>query len=158
MNRREITLRPAQPGDAGKLGAMITEAVEAHAWKPRLHSAAQDIAHTGKMIDRGWVTVAELGSAVAAFIARDGNEVDALFVATWAQGQGLGTALLEDAKTHTDRLELWTFQENTGAQRFYLQQGFDEVARTDGDKNEEGLPDIRYLWQRPTAPLPEQST
>lgn len=151
-------MRPAQPGDAGRLGAMITEAVEANTWKPRLHSAAQDIAHTGKLIDLGRVTVAELGSDVAAFIARDGNDVDALFVASWAQGRGLGAALLDDAKAQADRLELWTFQNNTGAQRFYLRHGFDEVARTNGDKNEEGLPDIRYLWRRPTAPHPEPST
>ncbi|WP_323771517.1 GNAT family N-acetyltransferase [Antarctobacter sp.] len=155
MSGAEIALRPAQPGDAGKLGAMITEAVDARAWKPRLHSAAQDISHAGTLIDRGWVTVAELAENVAAFIARDGFEVDALFVASWAQGQGLGAALLKDAKTQADALELWTFQQNTGAQRFYLRHGFKEIARTDGDKNEEGLPDIRYRWHRP---LQEQKT
>lgn len=152
----DITLRAARPGDAGTLGAMFTEAVEARAWKPRLHSAAQDISHAGTLIDRGWVTVAELGSDVAGFLARDGVEVDALFVAGWAQGQRVGTALLQDAKNRSDRLELWTFQQNTGAQRFYLRHGFAEAARTQGDRNDERLPDIRYLWCRHPAPFQEQ--
>ncbi|WP_417210765.1 GNAT family N-acetyltransferase [Antarctobacter sp.] len=149
MNGIEIALRPAHSGDAGQLGAMITEAVEARSWKPRLHSAAQDISHAGTLIDRGWVTVVEHASRLAGFIARNGVDIDALFVASWAQGQGLGTALLNDAKTRADALELWTFQQNSGAQRFYLRHGFHEIARTDGD-NDEGLPDIRYHWRRPS--------
>lgn len=148
MIAAEITLRPAHPRDANRLGAMITEAVDARAWKPRLHSGAQDISHAGTLIDRGWVTVAELGRDTAGFLAREGHFIHALFVAAWAQGQGLGTALLHDAKDRAERLELWTFQQNEGAQRFYLRHGFGETGRTEGD-NEEGLPDIRYLWRRP---------
>ncbi|MBW4981939.1 GNAT family N-acetyltransferase [Mameliella sp. CS4] len=136
---------------------MITEAVEARAWKPRLHSAAQDIAHVGTLIDRGWVTVAELGPEVAGFLAREGYEIHALFVAGWAQGRRLGSALLEQAKTQADRLELWTFQQNEGAQRFYLRHGFAETRRTNGD-NEEGLPDIHYLWRRDAGALQESVT
>ncbi|MGP6088241.1 GNAT family N-acetyltransferase [Antarctobacter jejuensis] len=142
-----LTLRPARSTDAGKLGAMITEAVDARPWKPRLHTGAQDIMHMGKLIDRGWVTVAELDNVVAGFLALDGHELDALFVAAWAQGRRVGTGLLNEAKARSDVLELWTFQQNTGAQRFYLRHGFSEIARTEGD-NEEGLPDIRYRWQR----------
>ncbi len=157
MSADTINLRAADPGDAGRLGAMITEAVEARAWKPRLHSAAQDIAHVGTLIDRGWVTVAELGPEVAGFLAREGYEIHALFVAGWAQGRRLGSALLEQAKTRADRLELWTFQQNEGAQRFYLRHGFAETRCTTGD-NEEGLPDIHYLWRRDAGALQEPVT
>ncbi|MCR9274947.1 MULTISPECIES: GNAT family N-acetyltransferase [Mameliella] len=157
MTAETITLRAADPGDAGRLGAMITEAVEARAWKPRLHSAAQDISHAGTLIDRGWVTVAELGPEVAGFLAREGSEIHALFVAGWAQGRRLGSALLDHAKTRADRLELWTFQRNEGAQRFYLRHGFAETRRTNGD-NEEGLPDIHYLWRRDAGALQEPVT
>ncbi|BBU57803.1 N-acetyltransferase GCN5 [Mameliella alba] len=157
MTAETITLRAADPGDAGRLGAMITEAVEARAWKPRLHSAAQDISHAGTLIDRGWVTVAELGPEVAGFLARERHEIHALFVAGWAQGQRLGSALLDQAKARADRLELWTFQQNAGARRFYLRHGFAETGRTDGD-NEEGLPDIHYLWRRDAGALQEPVT
>ena len=36
---------------------------------------------------------------------------------------------------------------DAGAQRFYLREGFAETARTDGARNEEGLPDIAYEWR-----------
>ena len=57
--------------------------------------------------------------------------------------------LLNNAKTECDRLELWTFQANIGAQRFYMRHGFTEAERTNGAGNEEGLPDIRYVWAAP---------
>ncbi len=46
-------------------------------------------------------------------------------------------------------LDLWTFQSNIGAQRFYNRHGFLEVMRTDGAGNEERSPDIRYRWTSP---------
>lgn len=153
MSMHPVTLRPAHPAEAGRLGDMITEAVAARAWKPRLHSGAEDIAHAGLLIDRGWVTVAECGDETGGFMAREGGFIHALFVADRFQGRGLGTALLRDAQTRNARLDLWTFERNLGAQRFYLRHGFVEVARSRGD-NEEGLPDIRYRWQRPEAHVP----
>lgn len=141
-----LHLRAARSTDAGKLGAMITEAVAAHAWKPKLHSAAQDVAHVGELIERGWVTVCARGGAVAGFLALDGALVQSLYVTGAHQNCGIGSALLSDAKARSNRLELWTFEANAGAQRFYLRHGFSEAERTNGAHNEEGLPDIRYVW------------
>ena len=45
-------------------------------------------------------------------------------------------------------LDLWTFESNVGAQRFYERAGFVVVDRTDGD-NEEQAPDRRYRWDEP---------
>lgn len=144
-----ICLRPARSTDAGKLGAMITHAVEAHAWKPKLHTGAEDIAHAGHLIDRGWVTVAtDDRDRVLGFIARDDHLIHSLYVHREAQRLGVGKALLNDAKARTERLDLWTFEANKGAQRFYRREGFAEVQRTAGE-NEEGLPDIRFVWTAP---------
>ena len=63
-------------------------------------------------------------------------------------GQRIGHRLLRDAQKQETALELWTFQANEGAQRFYLREGFKEVERTDGQGNDEKLPDIRYRWER----------
>lgn len=156
MTGAATTLRAAQPVDAGALGAMMTEAVAARAWKPRLHSGAEDIAHAGALIDRGWVTVADLAGVPAGFIAREGAYIHALFVAAQAQGRSLGSALLRDAMARAGRLELWTFERNIGARRFYERHGFAEVARSAGD-NEEGLPDIRYCWESVPALTTEES-
>lgn len=141
-----ITLRPARDLDAGQMGAMITDAVAARAWKPLLHTAAEDIAHCAGMIARGWITVAETDAGVVGFLALDGEAVNALFVTPKAQGQGVGTALLRDAMARSPRLELWTFLANDGARRFYSRHGFTEVERGDGSANEEGLPDIKFAW------------
>ncbi len=145
-----VYLRAARSTDAGKLGQMITDAVAAKPWKPHLHTGAEDIAHAGTMIDRGWVTVAE-GDEVLGFVARDAAVIHALFIRQDARGKGIGTALIDDAKEKSDHLELWTFVENRGARRFYKREGFSEVERGDGSTNEEGLPDVHFRWERTTS-------
>ena len=63
----------------------------------------------------------------------------------------LGTRLLDVAKAERPAgLDLWAFQSNTGARRFYERHGFTAVAMTDGD-NEEGAPDVRYRWSGASA-------
>ncbi len=44
--------------------------------------------------------------------------------------------------------ELWTFQTNLPARRFYERHGFIAVRWTDGASNEERAPDVRYVWGR----------
>ncbi|QEW21846.1 putative acetyltransferase [Marinibacterium anthonyi] len=88
---------------------------------------------------------------IAGFLAREGEAVHALYIRPDCTGQGIGAALLGLAKSESPRLRLWTFQANTGAQRFYLREGFGELCRTDGDGNDEGLPDIQYLWPAEAA-------
>ena len=61
-------------------------------------------------------------------------------------GRGIGAELLRLAKRERPQgLRLWTFASNTAAQRFYERHGFVEAERTDAD-NEEGAPDILYVW------------
>ena len=143
-----ILLRPARALDAGKVGGLITEGNALNAWKPRLHSGAEDIGFGAKMIDRGWVTVACEDRQVLGFIARQDDYIHALYIGAQARGSGVGRMLLDDAKAGRDRLSLWTFELNIGAQRFYLREGFVEDSRTDGHANEEKLPDIKYIWTR----------
>ena len=143
-----IHLRPARSTDAGKIGAILTEFAATTDWMPDLHTGAEDIAHAGGMIDLGWVTVAEVQGAVCGFAARDGDELNALYVAQSHRGQGVGSALLEDQMSRTKTLSLWTFEANGPAQDFYRKHGFREVERTDGAGNDENLPDIRLEWRR----------
>ena len=144
-----LTLRPATPTDAGAVGAILSEFVDDTPWMPRIHTRAEDLAHAGDLIARGWVTVAET-DGVQGFLARDGEDIQALYLTAPARGQGIGRALIEDAKARSPRLMLWTFVANEGARRFYDTHGFREVTRTTGD-NDEGLPDIRLLWERTPA-------
>lgn len=140
-------LRPATPLDAGRVGAILSAWIDETPWMPRVHTRAEDIAHADMMVARGWVTVSE-NETITGFLARDKDDIHALYIAPTARGQGIGSQLLGDAMLHEDKLTLWTFQANTRAQTFYKRHGFSEVDRTDGAANDEGLPDIRYQWQR----------
>ncbi|TQF26387.1 acetyltransferase [Bradyrhizobium sp. UNPF46] len=87
----------------------------------------------------------EVLSGIIAF--REGW-VEQLYVLPVVQGRGVGTELLDVAKQVCDRLELWTFQRNTRARRFYEARGFALVEQTDGARNEEKEPDAHYVWTR----------
>lgn len=143
-----MIVRAARSTDAGAVGAILSEFIDTTDWMPRIHTRAEDLSFAGMMIDRGWVSVAEEAGTVVGFAACDGADLNALYVAQGARGRSVGSALLEALKVEREMLELWTFQANTGAQRFYQRHGFVEVARTDGARNDEKLPDIRYVWKR----------
>jgi GNAT superfamily N-acetyltransferase len=74
--------------------------------------------------------------------------IDQLYVLPDAQRRGIGAELLQVAKSSFDRLQLWTFQRNVRARRFYEARGFALVQETDGARNEEKAPDACYLWTR----------
>ena len=142
-----MILRPARSTDAGKVGEILSEFIDTTDWMPRIHTRAEEAAFCGMMIDRGWVTVVE-DDGVLGFLAQDGAEVNCLYVRCDTQGQGVGNDLLDHAKGQSERLELWTFQANEGARRFYAREGFAEVEMTDGQRNDEKLPDVFLEWRR----------
>jgi putative acetyltransferase len=45
-------------------------------------------------------------------------------------------------------MQLWTFQRNAKARRFYENRGFALVRETDGADNMEKEPDALYRWAR----------
>ena len=88
------------------------------------------------------------GDAMTGMLAFREHWIDQLYVLPEAQGRGLGTALLQIAQNAFDRLQLWTFQRNMPARRFYEARGFALIQQTDGAQNEEKEPDALYLWTR----------
>ncbi|MFI1796806.1 GNAT family N-acetyltransferase [Streptomyces sp. NPDC020379] len=93
-----------------------------------------------------WVAQSPDGPLVGVMVLGEGR-IDQLYLAPDRRGQGLGDRFVALAKRrHPTGLDLWTFQVNTPAHRFYERHGFTEADRTDGGANEEGEPDIRYVW------------
>ena len=93
-----------------------------------------------------WLAVRGSGSLVGMLVL-EGDWIDQLYVEPGLTRSGIGAELIAVAKRQRpDGLRLWTFTSNEGAQRFYLRHGFREVERTDGHRNEEGAPDIEYVW------------
>ncbi len=74
--------------------------------------------------------------------------IDQLYVLPTAQRRGVGKDLLQVAQNAFGRLQLWTFQRNAPARRFYEARGFALIQQTDGARNEEKEPDVLYLWTR----------
>jgi 8-oxo-dGTP pyrophosphatase MutT (NUDIX family)/GNAT superfamily N-acetyltransferase len=68
-----------------------------------------------------------------------------LYVDPSWMGKGLGDQFMALARQrHPSGLQLWAFQSNASARRFYERHGFVAVELTDGSGNEERWPDVRY--------------
>ena len=91
-----------------------------------------------------WVAVEH---GVMGRLVFDDDYIDQLYVDPGHQRRGVGAALLEHAKRQRPSgLQLWTFQSNADARRFYERHGFVAVEETEDD-NEERAPDVRYTWR-----------
>ncbi|MEM9342453.1 MAG: GNAT family N-acetyltransferase [Pseudomonadota bacterium] len=137
----------ARTEDVAGIATILSDWIDDTPWMPRIHTRDEDRAFCAHLLAKG-VRVARTGGEPAAFLARDGDKITALYVAKAQRGSGHGSALIEDAKVASDVLELWTFQANTAAHAFYRRHGFTEIAETEGD-NEESLPDVELWWTRP---------
>jgi GNAT superfamily N-acetyltransferase len=86
------------------------------------------------------------GGALVGLLVLDEDWLDQLYVEPTLTGHGIGSELIGLAKrARPECLRLWTFESNLGARRFYERHGFRPIDRTAGD-NEEGAPDILYIW------------
>ena len=139
-------IRHATPADADAVGRVFVAARDEMPYLPRIDDDARS--RLGSLfVERHRLWVWDEDGEIAGFVGVDDDEVSQLYVSPPAQGQGIGTALLEHAKTVSpERLELWVFQKNEGARRFYERHGFRLVRLTDGADNMEREPDALYAW------------
>jgi ribosomal protein S18 acetylase RimI-like enzyme len=119
-----------------------------------LHSPAENrVWMREHVFGRQYVMVAEIEGEVVGFLSMAEGMVHNLYVLPDFHNQGVGSALLDVAKTSSDgSLRLWVFEPNKGAIRFYERHGFGLVKRTDGSQNEENVPDRLMAW--PVEPPP----
>jgi ribosomal protein S18 acetylase RimI-like enzyme len=98
-----------------------------------------------------WWVVRRRGQIIA-YMYLHCEHLDHLYVAPTCQCSGVGSLLLEHAKMlQPEKIELFTFQRNTRARRFYETHGFRVVRCRDGSHNVEREPDVQYEWTRPAA-------
>jgi GNAT superfamily N-acetyltransferase len=116
-------------------------------------------AHSDEEV-RGWIRdvllpghdvwVAESHGSVVGLLALSEGTIEQLYLDPAWCGRGIGGRFVALAQQrHPDGLQLWTFQVNQPARRFYERHGFMAVERTDGSRNEEREPDMRYVWTPP---------
>jgi GNAT superfamily N-acetyltransferase len=142
-------LRRATIADAETIAAVFSPSIRLLTFLPTLHTVEEDRWFIENVILRDCeVTLAEDDSGIVAFLARQAEEVRLLYAHPDRVGSGAGTQLIEAAKASgVAALELWCFQANTRARRFYEARGFRAVRFTDGAHNEEKTPDVRYRWE-----------
>jgi len=140
-------LRQGSQADAAFVGEIFIRARDQMTYLPRIPEA--DRPKLG-----GWITaehemwVIEVEARIVAFAGTSTGWLDHLYVDPGSQGAGFGSRLLEHIKgLQPDGLQLWVFQENAGARRFYERNGFRLEKLTDGSGNMEHRPDALYRWQ-----------
>jgi putative acetyltransferase len=115
-----------------------------------LHEAEEDREYLGgAVLPANDVWIAEVDGTLAGFIAFGDGWVTHLYVAPPFQGRGVGSDLLSIAMARHPALQLWVFEVNEPAVRFYQRRGFCVVERTDGASNEARRPDLRMQWPAP---------
>ena len=146
---REAAIRPAIDADAGPIATLYLAAFRATYPFPLAHTDDEVRAWVrGTLLPSTETWVAELAGEVVGFMSLGVDSVDQLYVAPGWTGRGIGSRLLALARERRpDGLQLWTFQANAGARRFYERHGFVAVETTDGAGNEERQPDVRYAWR-----------
>ena len=83
----------------------------------------------------------------AAVKDRAAGWIEQLYLDPAWMGRGLGDRFVQLAKQRLPSgVQLWTFQANEPARRFYERHGFVAEELTDGAGNEERAPDVRYHW------------
>jgi 8-oxo-dGTP pyrophosphatase MutT (NUDIX family)/GNAT superfamily N-acetyltransferase len=155
----EGVLRSLQPGDARIRVARHTDAVECAQVYLRSRAFALPtvpLVHADREVRR-WMAdevvgrtdmwVAEVDGTIVALMVLDGGWIEHLYLDPSWMGRGLGDQLVQLAKERSSAgLQLWTFQVNEPARRFYERHGFVAEEFTEGAGNEERAPDVRYRW------------
>ncbi|MFF0264652.1 GNAT family N-acetyltransferase [Kribbella sp. NPDC004536] len=158
----DLLVRPLEPSDTTEAASVWWRSRHADGSQvpPSTHTAEQVAGwFADVLLPDGETWVALDADRIVAVLTLDGDDLDQLYVAPEAAGQGVGSVLVDLAKDlRPGGLALWTFQTNLRAQAFYRRHGFQEVRRTDGSANEERLPDVRMTWGRHPESDPNQTS
>ena len=147
----DLYLRAAKPDDLDAIAALFSASLASMDFVPRLYTEPEEHQFIGNVVlPQCSVTVAVSRDAVVSFVARDDAEIRLLHTRPDHVGRGAGSMLLrreqEIAQSEDRGLFLWCFQDNRRARAFYERHGFHADAFSDGSRNEEKLPDMRYVW------------
>jgi GNAT superfamily N-acetyltransferase len=150
----DVEIRPAREDDAAGIADVYLASFAATYEFPRAHSDADTrhwIAEVLLTSREVWVARVAAEGPIVAMMALTDEMVDQLYVAPGWTAHGIGSRLIGLAQSRRPNgVDLYTFQVNRGARRFYERHGFVEVSSSDGSENEERQPDVRYAW-RPAA-------
>ncbi len=141
------TIRRAVPDDAGAVCDVFAASRATMGYLPHLHSEDETRAFIADLVSETETWVAERDGAIVGFAVIDGGWLEHLYVHPSRFDTQTGTRLFRQlTEQHPKGFQLWVFQQNAGARRFYERLGCALVRLTDGENNEEHLPDALYVW------------
>ncbi|KAA2313173.1 GNAT family N-acetyltransferase [Pseudooceanicola sediminis] len=147
--RRDVVPRPARLYNVPALARILWSFTRDTDWMPQVRHRGMDVLLLVRLVLRGSVRLICDDDGPCAFIAREGDLIHALYVHARARRRGHGRALLSEAKATRTLLALWTPVESNTARRFYAAEGFSTAAYGDGSGNDEALPEVLMIWQKP---------
>lgn len=140
-------IREGSARDGAAVAAVFGAAWAALRFVPKLHTREEDLAFFSQQLDAGKSFVAESAGTIVGFAIYGPGRLHHIYVHPEHQARGLGSELLARVQASLPGgFDLWTFQPNTAARRFYERHGLSCVEETDGSANEERVPDARYVW------------
>lgn len=114
-----------------------------------LHSAEEfSVFYRDEVFPKHGLWGAFEGKKLRGFIAMLPGWIDHLYVDPAMHRIGIGSGLIKLAQCEQSQLRLYTFQSNVNAQAFYEKHGFVIEKLTDGERNEEKMPDMMYRWSK----------
>lgn len=149
----EVSIRPAVASDATEITRIFLSSF-------RQFVQGVTLAHSDEQVSE-WIPNGLLKTQDVRVAVRDGAVVGMMALTThdgmgWINqlyldprvvGQGIGKQFVELAKaTLGAPIRLYTFQVNAKARRFYMRNGFHEIAYGDGSENDEKSPDVLLEW------------
>ena len=144
-----IVLRNAKKTDIDIVAGVFCRAQATLSFLPALHTEDENRIFVRNVLFKTCrIRLAFFEKRASGFVAVEDGWIRQLHVDPWVFSKGIGSALIRDAKTQNDRLELWCFQDNKRARQLYERHGFKPVEFTDGAGNDEKMPDIRYVWEK----------
>lgn len=143
----DVALRRAEADDAAVVAEVHLASRRAAAMPPGIHTDDEVRGWLAGRVVEDEVWVAEADGVVVGYVRLTPTWLDDLYVAPSHAGQGIGSMLLDLAKSlRPDGFSLWVFEMNAPARAFYRRHGLVEREHTDGSDNEERSPDLRMSW------------
>lgn len=148
-----LTIRPSRPEDRDALFGIWLAAVRA------THDflTEEDIAYYAGQVREAYLPQAEFLVAVdgadrpVGFMGMTGAKIDALFVDPSRHGQGVGRALVSQARSRVPVLEVDVNEQNGQARAFYERLGFRETGRSELDDSGRPFPLIHMALMEGTG-------